>query len=204
MNLRTLLSGAAAILIGFSGMAVAGPNSPAGPVACKDGKTASATSSCVLADHTKFGNYTCEKGKIVNLHADGQLKGCYLTQAVVINGISCKDALALRADGKLKRCRSTASATVGDIKDIPAGSWISFYKSGALQRLEVEKAMDMKGRSCKGYMNYFHENGMLKKCQLAEAATIDKVEHKAGAFLCWDDKGKAVADCKMLSWDMLE
>lgn len=160
--------------------------------------------SCLLSEDAKFGNYTCVKGKIAGFYPDGKLKNCYLTTPVVISGISCKDALALSADGELRRCKSTASASVGTVKDIPAGSWISLYKGGALRRVEVAKPMAMNGYSCKGYHNYFHENGQLMKCQLGEDKEIDKTLHKAGAFLCWDNKGKSVADCKMIGKEILD
>lgn len=160
--------------------------------------------ACLLADNFKIGSHTCSKGKMAGFYPDGKLKDCHLTEPVVINGISCKDSFALTADGKLRRCKTTAPVSIGGVKEIPAGAWISVYKSGALKRLEVETPVEMKGQYCKGYMNYFHENGQIKKCGLAEAKTVGKTAYKAGDFLCWDDQGKQIADCKMLSWNMMD
>ncbi len=160
--------------------------------------------SCLLADDAKFGNYTCAKAKMAEFYPDGKLKGCYLVTPVVMNGISCKDSFSLTPEGTLRRCKTTAPASVGGVKDIPAGSWISFYKGGALRRLEVAKPVEVKGMRCKGFFNYFHENGQMLKCQLAEDKEIDKTMHKAGALLCWDSAGKPVADCKMLGKEMLD
>jgi hypothetical protein len=54
-----------------------------------------------------------------------------------------------------------------------------------------------------GYLNYFHENGKLKKCELAEDAVIEgkKVSAKGAGtvYVCFDDGGKRVADCNLLS-----
>jgi len=161
-------------------------------------------SRCLLAENAKFAACTCAKGKMASFYPDGKLKDCYLVEAAVINGISCKDSLALTAEGALRRCRITAPATVGAVKNIPEGSWVSVYKGGALRRLEVAKPTEMMGFRCKGYLNYFHENGKLMKCQLAEDKVVDKTSHKAGDFLCWDSAGTPVADCKRLGKEMLE
>lgn len=80
----------------------------------------------------------------------------------------------------------------------------SLYKSGALRRLEVNKPTEMVGFLCKGYLNYFHENGKLLKCQLAEDKVGEKTSHKAGDLLCWDSAGTPAADCKRLGREMLE
>jgi hypothetical protein len=192
------------VLAGVCAVSASAANVPCVEDANKRTSAQGCVSRCLLADNAKFGAYTCAKGKMASFYPDGKLKDCYLVDAVVINGISCKDAFALTVEGSLRRCRTTAPATVGAVKNIPEGSWVSFYKGGALRRLEVGKPTEMMGFLCKGYVNYFHENGKLLKCQLAEDKVVGNTSHKAGDFLCWDKAGAPVADCKMLGREMLE
>jgi hypothetical protein len=160
---------------------------------------------CLLDKPYKSGPYTCSAGKMYEAQADGSLKGCYLQSAVTVSGVSCKDGLDLYPDGKLRRCKVEADKTIGDVS-IKTGDWLTLFASGAVKRLEVGAAKRelKKGFTCKGYLNYFHENGQLKKCELGEPATVNGKPAKVGEFACFDDRGKSVADCKALSWDMIE
>ena len=96
----------------------------------------------------------------------------------------------IHPNGKLERCRVYAAKK--DILpgvDLHAGDWVSFYESGAVQRLELIIApMTMQGVTCKGHQNYFHENGKLKQCELASPDGGEKL-------VCFDDKGTQKPDC---------
>jgi hypothetical protein len=168
----------------------------------EDGKV----TSCVLTKpYTTVDGYTCDADKIMYLYPNGKLKSGYLATPKEVNGFSCQDALDLTKDGKLRRCKVTQDKMVGDIP-VKAGNWVTVYESGAVKRLEIGSgSTKIQGLSCKGYFNYFHENGKLKKCELAEDATLDgkKIAAKGpkgeSVHVCFDDKGKRLADCKLLT-----
>jgi hypothetical protein len=146
--------------------------------------------SCVLTKPYPIDGYTCEWGKPFDLHPDGKLRSCWFREAKTINDVSCHDHVSFHASGKLERCRLYASKKdVVPGVDLHSGDWVSFYESGAVQRLELVIApMTVQGVTCKGHQNYFHENGKLKQCELASP--------DGGAKLvCFDDKGVRRPDC---------
>ena len=71
------------------------------------------------------------------------------------------------------------------------------FRNGKVDRFDVEQAIEVDGKRCSGKGNYLHQSGKLKRCVLAEAATIDDTEHEAGAAVCFDQAGKS-SDCKGL------
>ena len=158
--------------------------------------------SCLLASPQTFEGYSCEGGKIAEF-AKGVFKGCYLAEAKEVDGFSCKAGLSLYPSGKLRRCQVTAAKKVADGIDARATDWVTLYESRSIKRLELASGPNkILGLPCKGYLNYFHENGKLKKCELSETATVDgeSVEVKdKSVYVCFDDQGKRVADCKLLT-----
>lgn len=163
-------------------------------------------SRCLLTKDFTVDGYTCERGKVFEILPSGKLKGCYLASAKVVDGYSCKEGLALYEDGKLKRCKLTAGRSAGVGTEVRAGDWVTLYPEGGIKRLELASGSnEIQGLPCKGYLNYFHENGKLKKCELSEDATIEGKKiaaAKTGAgsvYVCFDDKGKRVADCGVLT-----
>jgi hypothetical protein len=160
-------------------------------------------SKCLLTKDFTVDGYTCEGGKVFELLPSGKLKGCYLATAKVVDGYSCKDGLSLYDNGKLRRCKLTAPRNAGPGTEVRAGDWVSFYPDGSIRRLE-SGANKIQGLPCKGYLNFFHENGKLKKCELSEDATVEgkRISAKSDAgyvYVCFDDKGKRVADCGVLT-----
>lgn len=162
-------------------------------------------SRCTLTKELTVDGFTCGVDVVVETHADGSFKGCYLKEAKVVDGYSCKDALDLYPGGKLHRCKVTAPKNAGPGIDVRAGDWVTLSKTGSISRLELgsgpNKIHDL---TCKGYLNYFYEDGKTKKCELAEDAVIEgkKVPAKAdggSVFVCFDAAGKRVADCKLLT-----
>lgn len=161
--------------------------------------------SCRLSKDFTVDGYTCGAGTVAGTYGDGKLKGCYLKEAKVVSGYTCKDALQLYEGGKLERCKLTAAKNVRAGVDAHAGDWVTLRKDGSLSRLELgsgpSKISDI---PCKGYFNYFYPDGKLKKCELAEDATIEgkKVASKAdggSVSVCFDAAGKRLADCKLLT-----
>jgi hypothetical protein len=150
--------------------------------------------ACVLAKPYVVDGYTCEWGKAFELYPNGKLRTCYLREAKTIDGTSCHDHVSFYASGKLERCRVYATRNnVIEGVDVQTGDWVTFYESGAVKRLELVIApMKIQGVSCKGHQNYFHENGKLKKCELADA-------DGGPAVVCFDDQGKRQADCSMFA-----
>ncbi len=160
--------------------------------------------SCLLSEEWKPGRYTCKKGYMVGLHPNGSLKTCSFATPTDVDGFRCQEQTELYDNGKFKRCKLGAAKTVNGV-DLRVGDWITVYKSGAVKRVELGLIPGkLKDYSCKGYMNYFHENGQLKKCELAASAKIDGAEVAGGTFVCFDDKGKRVSDCNALTFDMLD
>lgn len=164
-------------------------------------------SRCKLTADFTTGDFICEKDRVFERYADGKLKGCYLKTAKVVDGFTCKEGVSLDEEGHLHRCKLSAPKHVSDGIDVRAGDWITLYPKGAgIRRLELESSPNkIQGLPCKGYMNFLHENGKLKKCELSEDATIGgkKVAAKdakgGSVFVCFDDKGKQVPDCSVLS-----
>lgn len=146
--------------------------------------------SCVLAKPYVVDGYNCEWGKPFDLYPSGKLRSCWFREAKTINEVSCHDHVSLHANGKLERCRvySGKKQILPDV-EIQAGDWVSFYESGAVQRVELVIApMTIQGVTCKGHQNYFHENGKLKQCELASPDGGPKL-------VCFDDKGERKPDC---------
>ncbi len=160
-------------------------------------------SACTLAADWSIGKLKCRKDRLLELHPDGALKRCSLVGPTDVSGFGCQENTELYEDGKFKGCKLTASKTVNGI-DVRADDWITVYKSGTLKRVQLNNPAKLKGLPCKGFFNYFHENGQLKKCELADVAKIDEQEVPAGTLVCLDDKGKRVSDCKLLNWDLLD
>jgi hypothetical protein len=158
--------------------------------------------SCLLASPQSFEGYACEGGKVAEF-SKGVFKGCYLAEAKEVDGFTCKAGLSLYPSGKLRRCQITAAKKVAEGIDARPTDWVTLYETGTIKRLELASGPNkILGLPCKGYLNYFHENGKLKKCELSETATVDgqSVEVKdASVYVCFDDQGKRVADCKLLT-----
>lgn len=146
--------------------------------------------SCVLAKPYSVDGYTCEWGKPFEQHPDGKLRTCWFREAKTINEVLCHDHVTFHPSGKLERCRVySAKKDILPGIDVRAGDWVSFYDSGAVQRLELIIApMTLQGVTCKGHQNYFHENGKLKQCELASPDGGEKL-------VCFDDKGVRRPDC---------
>jgi hypothetical protein len=160
---------------------------------------------CNLSKELTVDGFTCGVDVVVDTHPDGSFKGCYLKEPKVVDGYSCKDALDLYPGGKLHRCKVTAPKNAGPGIDVRAGDWVTLSKGGTISRLELgsgpNKIHDL---TCRGYLNYFYEDGKTKKCELAEDAVIEgkKVSAKAdggSVYVCFDAAGKRLADCKLLT-----
>lgn len=194
--------------------AVASAAKKVGPP-CKDdtnkrlSPTTGKVTSCLLDKDFTTDGYECSAGKMIELTGE-KLKGCYLRTPKVIDGYSCKDGLSLHPSGKLRRCKVTEAKKVAEGIDVRPGDWVTLYDGGGIKRLELAAGPNkIQTLTCKGYLNFFHENGALKKCELAEDATIEgkrvSATSDAGAvYVCFDDKGKRVPDCNTLSGMTLE
>lgn len=203
----------ASVTTATSAAVTATPTSAEPP--CKDdqnktvatsGPAAGSVTRCLLTKNYSVDGYECEAGKIADFYGAGKLQGCYLTSAKTIDGYSCKEGVSLYPDGHLKRCKTTQAKHVADGVDVRQGEWVTLYKSGAIKRLELSNGPNkILGMPCRGYWNYFHENGRLKKCELSEDTVIEgkKVASKgpkdAAVYVCFDDAGKRVADCNLLT-----
>lgn len=146
--------------------------------------------SCVLAKPHVIDGYNCEWGKPFDLYPSGKLRSCWFREAKTLNEVSCHDHVSLYANGKLERCRVySGKKQILPSVEVQAGDWVSFYESGAVQRVELVIApMTVQGVTCKGHQNYFHENGKLKQCELASPDGGQKL-------VCFDDKGEQKPDC---------
>jgi len=180
---------------------------------CRDDASKSAANgkvtSCLLTKDFTIDGFECVGGKMIEMQPQSnKLKGCYLKSPKSVDGWSCQDGLSLYPSGKLRRCKVTAGRNAGEGIDVRAGDWVTIYEgTGAIKRLELASGANrVQGYPCKGYLNFFHENGKLKKCELSDDVTIEgkKVSAKtdaglAGVFVCFDDAGKRVDDCTTLS-----
>lgn len=185
-------------------------------VPCKDDSNKSLAngriSSCVLAKDFTIDGYDCVGSKMFELHAaQGKLKGCYLKAPKIVDGWSCQDGLSLYPSGRLRRCKVTTPKSAGEGVDVRPGDWVTVYEGAGIKRLELAVGpTKVQGYPCKGYLNFFHENGKLKKCELSEDTTIEgkkvnaKTDAGAAVFVCFDDKGKRVTDCNVLTGMTLE
>jgi hypothetical protein len=194
---------------GGAASASTGAGAGAGDVPCKEDQYKTVVNGkvqkCMLTKDYTVDGYTCEGAKFAELFPDGKLKDCYLRTAKVVDGYSCKEGLSLLPTGKLRRCKVTANKTAAPGVEVRAGDWVTLYDGGTIKRLELASGPNkILGLPCKGYLNYLHENGKLKKCELSEDATIEgkKVSSKSDAgyvYVCFDDKGKRVPDCNVLT-----
>lgn len=154
-----------------------------------------------LAEDGKIGPVTCKKGGLAEAFGPGQLHSCYTVGTATIDGVACTGSVSMTKDGKLRRCKLAADKTIGDLA-MKAGDWLTLYPGGTPERFESSRVIEIQGRKCKGYLNYLHENGKLKKCAVAEDTTIGGKAYKAGTSVCFDPNGKVV-DCSTLSFSML-
>jgi hypothetical protein len=164
------------------------------------------TTSCTLASEFALDGYVCAAGKTIEIHPSGKLKGCSLKEPKVVDGWSCQDGMTLYPTGRLRRCKVTDGRRLDPGIEVRAGDWITLYEGESLKRLELAVGPnEIQGHPCKGYLNFFHENLQLKKCELAADTTIDgqKVASRTAAgapvYVCFDAKGKRVADCATLT-----
>jgi hypothetical protein len=156
-----------------------------------------------LSENSRVGDYNCRNTGPVTTHGPGKLKGCYTDEQYEISGVPCDaGSLSIQKDGKLRRCKVAKKATVGPL-EMPAGSYITLWENGEPERFENSGAIDAPGGyACKGYMNYLHEDGKLKKCELANDAKVGDKDVKAGETVCWDAEG-APTDCSNLKFRMM-
>lgn len=157
---------------------------------------------CKLSDTVAVGPVNCLKGRIIRVYPSDKLKECSFSGKVKVGEISCDGRVNLDEEGRLLRCKLGAPATLNEVA-IPAGSWVAFHQpSGMVHRLELMGPTPVKGYKCQGSYNYFHENGQLHKCKLAEPATVQGKTFEAGKDVCFDHEGK-LADCKMFRFEMV-
>lgn len=180
------------------------------PPPCAEDKNKKLTdgkiTACLITKEYPVDGFVCEANKTIELRKDGHLAGCYLKTAKVVSGYSCKDGLALQTDGKLHRCKLTAARNVGGI-DLRPGDWVTLFDGKeAIRRVELGAGPNkILGMPCIGYLNFLHENGKLKKCELSEDVTIEgkKVAFKSdggsSVYVCFDEQGKRVLDCNTLT-----
>lgn len=163
--------------------------------------TKGAMLSFALAKPTKIGPVVCKADGNVTLSQPGVLKGCYTTETVEIDDVPCTGSIGLHVpSGKLSRCELAKPRAFGELT-IPANSWVSLYESsGKLERFEIKAPLEVQGHTCKGFTNYLHESGKLKKCNVADDVKIEGKDYKGGKdSVCFDEAGK-VADCKTFSF----
>lgn len=136
----------------------------------------------------------CRAGSAVRRFQSGKLKECSPDGVQPVDGIACSRTIALHLDGKLRRCELAEAHSFGDIQ-LPGRAWITLFPSGELERFEAYgAAVEVQGIRCRGSFNYLFENGKLKKCMLADEATLGAKTFPAGTTVCFDDAGKTV-DC---------
>jgi hypothetical protein len=164
------------------------------------------TSSCILVAEFSLDGYVCAAGKQIEIHPSGKLKGCSLREPRTVDDWSCQDGMTLYPSGRLRRCKVTAARRIEPAVDVRPGDWVTLYEGAGLKRLELAVGPNtIQGYPCKGYLNFFHESGRLKKCELESDMTIEgqrvswRTTSGAPVYVCFDAKGKRVADCATLS-----
>ncbi len=155
-------------------------------------------SRCLLTSDFTVGSYTCQNAKMISVHQNGALAECSLTASTTLAEVPCQDSFSLYDDGKLRRCKTTAKGTKSGIA-FEAGNWVTLSPAGNLRRLEAPAPQAMGDYSCQGFLNYFHENGKLARCELAQPADVAGKRRNAKETICFDDKGAPLADCKQLT-----
>jgi hypothetical protein len=154
-----------------------------------------------LAKEAKIGPVLCKQDVMAQAHGPGLLESCYTNGTFTIDGISCKGNISMTKSGKLRRCQLAAPKAFGDLK-LQAEDWLTVYESGKPERFEGSAVFEIQGRKCKGYFNYLYESGKLKKCEIAEDATLDGKDYKAGTAVCFNEQAK-VADCAGMQFNTL-
>ncbi len=152
-----------------------------------------------LTEPHTFGNIEC-KGAGVRLYAPDKVKSCYITKPHEVAGIKCEGNLSINEDGSVHRCQLSEAMKFTNF-DAPAKTWITFYDGTTLvDRFEVGgNVKDIDGHKCKGYMNYMHKNGKVRKCTLAEEETIEGKKYTASTDVCFDENGKVV-ECSTMTF----
>jgi len=153
---------------------------------------------CRLQQDYTSGKITCGKEYMAFFFADGSLKGCYVSQPTEVDGWSCRESLSLFPGGKFRRCRLAGDKEEAGVQ-LKSGDWITVYQSGALRRVENETARKMGAYMCKGSVNLFHENGKLKRCEVAKPTRVGKKRLKVGEAACLDADGKPTECGSVLS-----
>lgn len=154
-----------------------------------------------LAKEAKIGPVTCKAETTVTAYGPGKLDGCYTNGTATIDDVACKGNISMTKSGKLRRCQLVEAKAFGDLQ-LKAEDWLTVYESGKPERFESGNVIEVQGRKCKGYFNYLHESGKLKKCEVAEDTKLDGKDYKAGTAVCFDEQGK-VADCSSMQFKTL-
>ncbi len=145
-------------------------------------------------EEIKVGDFVCKKGTTVGVYSKSKtLEECWVKAPVKVDGAHCTGGVALFPDGKLRRCQLESELS-RDGLTMPKGAWITFTQSGHPRRIELPQGGTIGPYKCKGYQNFVYEGGKPKKCQLAEATTIDGQPRKADETVCFDEAGKST-DC---------
>ena len=152
-----------------------------------------------LAEPHTFGDIEC-KGASVRLIAPDKVRSCYMTKPHEVAGIKCDGNLSMNEDGTVHRCKLSEAMKFENF-EATAGTWITFYDGTKLvDRFEVgDNAQEVDGHKCKGYMNYLHKNGKVRKCKLEAEEKIEGKKYEAGTDVCFDEAGKVV-ECSTMKF----
>jgi hypothetical protein len=152
-----------------------------------------------LPEPVKIGGIECCCAG-VELYDRDKVKSCYVKTTQTVDGVACKGSIKLKKDGKLHRCQ-TAEAVKFDNFEAPAETWITRYDEGnAVDRFENgTNVLTVDGYPCKGFFNYLHPNGKIRKCELAEDRKIEGKAYTAGTSVCFSDAGKVI-ECSLMSF----
>lgn len=151
--------------------------------------------SCTQAkEEIKIGDFVCKKGTSVGVYEKSKtLEECWVASPVKVDGVQCTGGVTLLPDGKLRRCQLDAELQKDGLT-MPKGAWITFTNTGHPRRIELPQGGTIGPYKCKGYQNFVYEGGKPKKCDLADATTIEGQAKKAGESVCFDEGGKLI-DC---------
>lgn len=168
-----------------------------------EGQVSSSSSGQTLTEPVDIQGVSCQGH--VEYYSNGRLKTCTLAREDTLSGQPLAEGtvVTFTADGVLDWCFLQKDTEIqGHLCKGQGHGWMTcFYPNGKLKLAWLGRDQVIQGIPCAEYSfwadafgggagTYFHENGNLKRCRLANDVTVDGHLLKRGDQAAFDENGK--------------
>lgn len=131
------------------------------------------------------------KGGMVTFDKEGELLRGTLSEPAIIGGVKVQAGdVQLYPGMKVQQAKLAEGFSTGGV-DIPAGSLVTFFKSGALEEAQIVAPLQVKQIACGSeFPVVFYESGQLEAAEMAQDATIGDIVFPKGTHVGFDKKGR--------------